>query len=108
LLAIILATSCVSYVDLSSTDAYLRRGQYTKAYDSLKNSLEHLVAAQGPLIASYDLGMLARLTGDWKHSNELLSDAERRIQDAYTKSITASLASFVVNDNTKEYGGGKL
>lgn len=105
LLAIILATSCVSYVDLSSTDAYLKRGQYTKAYDSLKNSLEHLVAAQGPLIASYDLGMLARLTGDWKHSNELLSDAERRIQDAYTKSITASLASFIVNDNTKEYGG---
>ncbi len=96
LLAIILATSCVSYVDLSSTDAYLKRGQYTKAYDSLQKTIGHLATAQGPLIASYDLGMLARLTGDWKHSNELLSDAERRIQDAYTKSITASLASFSV------------
>lgn len=105
LLIVILVTSCVSYVDLSSTDAYLRRGQYTKAYDSLKSSLGQLVSAQGPLIASYDLGMLARLTGDWKRSNELLSDAEQRIQDAYTKSITASIASFIVNDNTKEYAG---
>ncbi|NLZ77444.1 MAG: hypothetical protein GX911_05705 [Spirochaetales bacterium] len=104
-LIIILACSCTSYVDLSSTDAHLRRGEYTKAYDSLERSLGRLVAAQGPLIASYDLGMLARLAGDWRRSNELLSDAERRIQEAYTKSITASIASFIVNDNTKEYGG---
>jgi hypothetical protein len=105
LLITILVTSCVSYVDLSSTDAYLRRGQYIKAYDSLESSLGRLAAAQGPLIASYDLGMLARLTGDWKRSNELLSDAEQRIRDAYTRSITASIASFIVNDNTEEYAG---
>ena len=105
LLIILVFTSCTSFVDLSSTDAFLRKGAYAQAYDSLERSIGKLISAQGPLIANYDLGMLARLKGDWKHSNVLLSDAERRIQEAYTKSITASLASFIVNDNTKEYAG---
>ncbi len=101
----ILCTACASYIDLSSTEAYLRRGEYGQAYQSLQQKSGHLINAQGPLIASYDLGLLAHFNGDWSHSNELLSDADRRIQEAYTKSITANIASLLINDNTIEYGG---
>jgi hypothetical protein len=52
-----------------------------------------------------DMGLLEHYAGRYKDSSQSLQEAERLIQEAFTKSITADIASYVVNDNTKEYPG---
>ena len=52
-----------------------------------------------------DKGLLEHYAGNYEVSSQNLQEAERLIQEAFTKSITADVASFVVNDNTKEYPG---
>ncbi|WP_332447544.1 COG3014 family protein [Sphaerochaeta sp.] len=101
----IVLAGCSSYVDLSNIEHLYQSENYTQAYQSLEQRSNSLLQAQGPIIVNYDLGLLARLDGRYQDSNQFLSEAERGIQEAYTQSISANLASFLVNDNTKKYGG---
>ncbi len=105
LLSLVLFTSCSSYVNLNSTQAYFKRADFPLAYQNLQLQAPNLLKAQGPIIMNYDMGVLARLTSQYTDSNNYLSNSERLIQEAYTESITANIASFLVNDNTKEYQG---
>jgi len=52
-----------------------------------------------------DKGILEHYAGNYRSSSRDLENAERLIQEAFTKSITAGIASYIVNDNTKEYPG---
>jgi len=52
-----------------------------------------------------DKGFLEHYAGDYQASATSLQYAERLIEEAYTKSITEAAASFILNDNTKEYAG---
>lgn len=103
----ILLLGCASSIDLRSTDHLYTLSNFSGAYQSLEHKSESILKAQGPIILSYDLGMLARLTGDYTGSNTLLSESERLIGEARTKSISANIASFIINDNTKPYGGAE-
>lgn len=105
LLASTLLAGCSSYVDISNAQNYYRQAQYTKAMSSLQQKAPSILKAQGPIILNYDLGLLARLSNEYETSNTLLSESERLIWEAYTQSITANIASFLVNDNTKAYPG---
>lgn len=102
-----LLLGCASTIDLRATDHYYAASNFEGAYRSLEQSGPSLLKAQGPIILNYDLGMIARLTGDYTRSNTLLSESERLIIEARTKSVSESIASFIVNDNTKAYGGAE-
>jgi len=52
-----------------------------------------------------DKGMLEHYAGNYQQSNNDLQEAERLIEEAYTKSVSADLMSYIANDNTKEYPG---
>ena len=52
-----------------------------------------------------DKGLLEHYAGNYAVSSQDLQEAERLIQEAFTKSITADLASYIANDNTKGYPG---
>jgi hypothetical protein len=52
-----------------------------------------------------DKGMVEHYNGMYGESAADLEEAERLIEEAYTKSISAEAASFVANDNTKDYAG---
>jgi len=52
-----------------------------------------------------DKGLLEHYAGNYNSSSRDLENAERLIQEAFTKSITAGIASYIANDNTKEYPG---
>jgi hypothetical protein len=52
-----------------------------------------------------DAGMLNYYAGDYHTSTTLLQDAERAIEEAYTKSITKLAASVINNDTSKTYDG---
>jgi hypothetical protein len=52
-----------------------------------------------------DKGLLEHYAGNYAASIADLQNAERLIEEAYTRSITQNFLSFIVNDNTKEYPG---
>ncbi|MCL1827297.1 MAG: hypothetical protein FWG20_04560, partial [Candidatus Cloacimonetes bacterium] len=52
-----------------------------------------------------DKGQLEFYAGDYESSIASLLNAERLISEAYTKSISEGVASYILNDNTKEYPG---
>ena len=52
-----------------------------------------------------DKGLLEHYAGNYRNSSLDLENAERLIQEGFTKSITAGIASYIANDNTKEYPG---
>lgn len=52
-----------------------------------------------------DRGMLLHLAGRYHESNEHLTQAENRIEELYTKSVTAETSAMLTNDNTLPYEG---
>lgn len=101
----LILVSCSSVIDLSSTQRLYREGDFSNAFHSLMAKQDVILSQQGALILNLDGGMLSHMDGRWEVSNSMLSVSEREIQDKYTQSITANIASFIVNDNTKEYQG---
>ena len=52
-----------------------------------------------------DKGLLEHYAENHKNSAQDLLEAERLIEEAFTKSITQDMASYLANDNTKDYPG---
>ena len=52
-----------------------------------------------------DKGLLEYYAGNYAASSAALQNAERLIEEAYTKSITQGFFSYIINDNVKNYPG---
>ncbi|MDR1419780.1 MAG: hypothetical protein LBI86_05360 [Treponema sp.] len=52
-----------------------------------------------------DKGIIEYYAGKFSESATDLDEAERLIEEARTKSVTAEITSFIANDNTKDYAG---
>jgi hypothetical protein len=52
-----------------------------------------------------DVGMLEHFGNRAQDSSASLSEAERLIEEAYTKSVSLEVSSYLVNDTVKEYAG---
>jgi len=52
-----------------------------------------------------DKGLLEHYAGNYSASSADLQNAERLIEEAYTKSISQNFLSYIINDNTREYPG---
>ncbi|MFA7370680.1 MAG: hypothetical protein WCY78_02000 [Sphaerochaetaceae bacterium] len=105
--ALLMATTvaCTSTIDLQGVNYNYRRGDYWGAYEELQALQESYTKKQGPLLYALDAGMLAHYGQQYSESNLLLSAAERGIWENYSESITANIASYLVNDNTRAYQG---
>ena len=64
-----------------------------------------LYSKQNSVSLFLDLGLLEFYHGEHKNSINNLLNAERLIQETYTKSVSENITSYILNDNTKEYPG---
>jgi hypothetical protein len=60
---------------------------------------------QQDVIASLDKGMLRRMTGDYRGSNQIFEVAKQKIERLYGVSVTESLASVTINEKLSDYKG---
>lgn len=97
--------SCSSALQLQTVTMNHRQADYQGAYDELMSLESQYIERQGRLLFALDAGLLAHYAHQWDSSNRYLDEAERRIWEAYTESITANVASYLVNDNTRAYQG---
>ncbi len=61
--------------------------------------------ARNAILYFLDRAMMLHLAGDYAQSNRFLDQAEKRIDELYTKSLTAQTGAMLTNDNTLPYEG---
>ena len=105
LLATCLLAGCASTVDIHKTELGLYHGDYAHALEQVQEESVSIEKRQGPIVRALDVGIVQHYAGDYHGSNVSLTEAETGIAKAFTKSVSRSAASFVINDNTKEYPG---
>jgi len=79
----------------AAVDKIVRGQQRRKPIYNEKNSISLFM----------DKGLLEHYAGDFKASSESLQNAERLIEEAYTRSISEGFFSYILNDNSKVYPG---
>lgn len=103
----ILFFSCrtMADVDFSSVDSDIRNNEYASAANTLSSDPANYYTKHDTVIAYLDQGVLRHFAGDFKASNENLSNAEKEIEEKFTKSITQAIGTGIVNDTVQDYPG---
>jgi hypothetical protein len=99
------ATKSEAYRDI---DNAVSKNEFDQGIEVIKKSQDSKkpIYRENNAVSLYlDKGLLEHYAGNYSSSSADLQEAERLIQEAFTKSVTADLASYIANDNTKEYPG---
>jgi hypothetical protein len=97
--------SCTSLSQYDKIDMAVSRDNYASGLALAKASKESSYSAKDKILYYLDVGMLAHYANDGKEALDNLSDAERSIEEAYTKSVTKTASTYLVNDNIQDYAG---
>jgi hypothetical protein len=101
-----LLLSCASTASSGYTDGALAQGNYEDSLARLEKQKDSLYRKKRDLALYYlDAGMLSHYAGKYGDSSKLLEDGEQAIEAAFTKSISETISSFILNDTVKEYAG---
>ncbi len=89
----------------AKTDKILARGDYALAITQIEAAKEVAYTHKDRVVYDLDIGMLYHWTGEYEKSNAMLELAERGIEENFTKSVSRSASSIVMNDNVLAYAG---
>ncbi len=95
--------SCSTYFDLTEAQTSYYQGDYDRALNFLLLNTLQIEKAQGSIVYSLDEGIVSHAADKYKVSNISLARAERAIEDNFTKSISASIGSFFLNESVRDY-----
>ena len=105
LMALSCATSAQAFREI---DLAVEQADYTAAVEAVIRGQEGknvIYSEKNAIMLFLDKGLLEHYAGNYINSSNDLQNAERLIEEAYTKSISESFFSYIINDNTKEYPG---
>jgi hypothetical protein len=89
---------CGSRMEVAAFQADVAAGDYGAALAKVERNGSKTDAAN-----LLDRGLLAAGLGRYEESNRILEEAERKIDDLYTRSISKELSTLLVNDTTRDY-----
>jgi hypothetical protein len=93
-------------VGAADFDTAIAEIEAAEAVPKGKNKPKNAVYGEkNTILQSLDKGILEHYAGRYEASYNDLIEAERKIEDAYTKSVSQDIASYVENDNVKDYAG---
>jgi len=105
LMAFSCATSAPAFIDI---DLAVTQADYTAAIEAVERGQKGnnaIYSEKNAIMLFLDKGLLEHYAGNYANSSNDLQNAERLIEEAYTKSISENFFSYIINDNTKEYPG---
>jgi hypothetical protein len=109
LLSALMAFSCASSPDVyKDIDFAVGNDDFEEAIAAVvagQESNKPIYSEKNAIMLFLDKGLLEHYARNYANSSRDLQEAERLIEEAYTKSITANFASYIANDNTKDYPG---
>lgn len=85
-------------------DNLMASGDFSQAQEAVERN-KSAYSKRERLLYFYDLGLTAHYAGSYEKSNENLVKAEQIAEELYTKSLTATGASFLINDYIQPYKG---
>jgi len=95
---------CVS-INHGLVDSFRDGGDFEKAYIVLEESKKDLYTSKDKVLYHLNAGMLAHFAGLVNDATAHLEEAERVIEENFTKSFTAEIGTFLVNDTVRDYAG---
>jgi hypothetical protein len=109
LLPAFLTLSCASSPDIyKNIDLAVKNDNFEAAIAVItarQESKSPIYSQKNAIMLFMDKGLLEHYARNYANSSRDLQEAERLIEEAYTTSITANFASYIANDNTKDYPG---
>ncbi len=96
------AAGIAYYRDLNNL---ISRELYPEALQKVELAKQKEYKKKNAVLYYLDKGLVLHLSGQWEESNQLLEEAEREIDELYTKSISKEAASFLTSNNVKPYSG---
>jgi hypothetical protein len=103
-LVVFLFLSCAS-APFARVDGKVEASDYTSGVALLEKEKRSLYTGRDTVLYYLDKGMLAHYAGLYKDSSDLLESGERAIEEAFTKSVTQEIGTYLVNDTTRDYDG---
>jgi hypothetical protein len=107
LLGSALAAGCVApsrELKLALND-HLTRGDYEGAAQAIEAVRGSQYGEAQAVLYYLDKAAVLHSARRYQESDQLLDQAELKMEDLYTKSVSRTAGSFIVNDNAKEYAG---
>jgi len=102
---ILLFSACASIGSFSAIENELEYNRYAESIVQLENNKNLLYTGRDTVLYNLDRGMLSHYAKFYTDSSILLGEAERAIEEAFTKSISQEISTFLTNDNARDYGG---
>ena len=94
---------------ISEIDTSVSQANYAAAVSGIENLRNVRGSVYNPdrnaILFYLDRGMVNYYAGFFSDSARDLEEAERLIEEAFTRSITMEIATFIANDNAREYPG---
>jgi hypothetical protein len=104
LLGLPLLWSCAGS-SFAVVDNELEHNSYADSAKLLEKNKKALYKNGDIILYCLDKGMLHHYAQQYSESSKLLEEGERAIENAFTRSITQELFTYLVNDNVRDYGG---
>ncbi len=96
---------CATYTDVTASIRQdFRSGRYERSLENLEKS-PLKTEEKNRLLFHLEKAMILDRLGEKKKSRSELLDSDRIADELYTVSISKSVATFLVNDMSQEYGG---
>jgi len=89
----------------AGVEKLLAKANYPAAIAQLEAAKPTAYTYKDRVVYYLDIGMLHHWNGEYAKSNEMLEKAERAIEENFTKSLTRSASSLILNDNVLAYTG---
>ena len=88
-------------------DANVYSGSFEQSLVTLNNkkTRKKIYSNKNDILFYLDRGMIKHYAGMYEDSSRDLQEAERLIEEAFTKSISQEIGSYLLNDRTKDYSG---
>jgi len=106
---VLLLLSCASGANVyRGIDDAVYRNDFEMGLQAIKKGQEGLnpiYPERNAILLYLDRGLLEHYAGNYRESSMDLLNAELLIEEAYTRSISEDIASYIANDNTKTYPG---
>ena len=103
--ALALLFSCASTGSFADIDHDLRNSNFATGISRLESKKSSLYNNRDTILYNLDMGMLYHYAELHAESAVLLQKAEYAIEEAFTKSISQEIATYLINDNTRDYSG---
>ena len=102
-----LLTGCMSTPLFTDEQATVRatNPNYSATLSYITQNENELYSTHDQVVLNLDEGLLRHFTGEYEASTKNLSEAEKLIENYFSKSITQAVGSFIVNDKEIDYPG---